>query len=351
MDDYRKALTVWYNHSKRELPWRESKDPYKIWVSEVILQQTRVKQGLDYYYNFLKSFPTLNILACAHEEEVLKVWQGLGYYSRARNMLHAAKTIVTEYGGKFPDDYPSIRKLKGIGDYTAAAIASISFNLPYAVVDGNVFRVLSRLFGITTPIDSSSGKKEFYSIAQLMLDTRRPGDSNQSLMELGALICLPDLPQCQECPLMTKCYAFANQTVSDLPVKSKKAKQKDRYLNYLYLHNDEYLFMEKRGDKDIWRNMYQFPLIETQNSANFESIAASAEWKKILSGKAYILMQVSGEIVHLLTHQRLHIRFFTIWLNDTKFPEDLIAVDKAKISDYPVPKPIEIFLRQMGHRN
>ena len=204
LDEYRKALTVWYNHSKRELPWRESHDPYKIWVSEVILQQTRVNQGMDYYHNFLKSFPNVAELAEANEEEVLKVWQGLGYYSRARNMHHAAKTILSLHGGKFPEDYASIRNLKGIGDYTAAAIASISFNLPYAVVDGNVFRVLSRLFGIFTSIDTSAGKKEFHSLAQMMLDTAQPGQFNQALMELGAIQCIPDRPDCENCPLSTK---------------------------------------------------------------------------------------------------------------------------------------------------
>jgi A/G-specific adenine glycosylase len=266
-------------------------------------------------------------------------------------MHHAAKTILSEYGGKFPEDYSSIRKLKGIGDYTAAAIASISFNLPYAVVDGNVFRGLYRLFGIPTSIDSSAGKKEFYSTAQMMLDTSRPGESNQALMELGALLCLPDKPSCQTCPLMTRCFAFANQTVSDFPVKTKLAKQKERFLNYLYLYNREFLYIEKRGDKDIWRNMYQFPLIETRESVTAEAVVGSDAWKKILAGKDYTIEQVSGEITHLLTHQRLHIRFFTIRLNDSKYPDNLIVADIAKISGYPVPKPIENFLFQMGHRD
>ena len=349
MDEYRKALTVWYNHSKRELPWRDSHDPYNIWVSEVILQQTRVRQGLEYYHNFLKKFPNVRILAEAKEEEVLKVWQGLGYYSRARNMHHAAKTILAQYEGEFPEDYISIRNLKGIGDYTAAAIASIAFSLPYAVVDGNVFRVLSRLFGIPTTIDSSAGKKEFYSIAQMMLDTSRPGESNQALMELGAILCLPDQPSCLTCPLMKKCYAFANQSVSEFPVRSKQAKQKGRYLNYLYLYNEEHIFLEKREDKDIWRNMYQFPLIETSDPFSAEEVANSDAWITLLANLNFTLEIISPEIIHLLSHQRLHIRFFTIRLNDAKHPDHLLVAGKAEISRYPVPKPIENFLIQMGH--
>jgi A/G-specific adenine glycosylase len=349
LDEYRKVLTDWYNHSKRELPWRQSRDPYKIWVSEVILQQTRVRQGLDYYHNFLKSFPNVKKLAEAGEEEVLKVWQGLGYYSRARNMHHAAKTILAEHGGKFPEDYLSIRNLKGIGDYTAAAIASISYNLPYAVVDGNVYRVLSRLFGIPTSIDSSAGKKEFLSLAEMMLDKSHPGDSNQALMELGALQCLPDQPACSTCPLMTKCYAFTHQLVHNFPVRAKRVKQKERYLNFLYLHYNQFLFLEKRGDKDIWRNMYQFPLIETTNPASAETVIESDAWKKILSNIAFTIEAVSPEIIHVLTHQRLHIRFFTVRLNNAKPPGHLIAAEKSELSGYPVPKPVENFLLQMGH--
>ncbi len=349
LDEYRKALTVWYNHSKRELPWRESHDPYKIWVSEVILQQTRVNQGMDYYHNFLKSFPNVAELAEANEEEVLKVWQGLGYYSRARNMHHAAKTILSLHGGKFPEDYASIRNLKGIGDYTAAAIASISFNLPYAVVDGNVFRVLSRLFGIFTSIDTSAGKKEFHSLAQMMLDTAQPGQFNQALMELGAIQCIPDRPDCENCPLSTKCYAYAHQSVSVFPVRSKQVKQKARYLNYLYLTNKEYLFLEKRGDQDIWRNMYQFPLIETTEPVSAEAVIGSEAWETILTGQSYTIESVSNEKIHLLTHQRLHIRFFSVQLQTEKQPENLIATAKSEISGYPVPKPIENFLILMGH--
>ena len=349
MDEYRKALTVWYNHTKRELPWRKSREPYHIWVSEIILQQTRVLQGVDYYHNFLQAFPNIEDLAKAPEEEVLKVWQGLGYYSRARNMHHAAKTIQSEHNGKFPTDYQSIRKLKGVGDYTAAAIVSIAFGLPYAVVDGNVFRVLSRLFGISTPIDSSAGKKEFYSLAQMMLDTNHPGEFNQAIMELGAIQCFPVQPLCQNCPLSKKCLAFMNQSVDSFPVKSKQAKQKERYFNYLYMYHPNGLFLEKREEKDIWRNMYQFPLIETVFPTSTEEIISSKTWRKILNNQTFTIESISRERLHLLTHQRLHIRFFSIRLDVNIMPDLFISVKQEDIARYPVPKPIEIFLKEMGH--
>jgi A/G-specific adenine glycosylase len=349
LDEFRKALTVWYNQTKRELPWRESRDPYKIWVSEVILQQTRVQQGMDYYHNFLQNFPDVRSLALADEEEVLKVWQGLGYYSRARNMHHAAKTILLVHGGTFPEDYLSIRNLKGIGDYTAAAISSIAFGLPYAVVDGNVFRVLSRLFGIPTPIDTNIGKKEFYHLAQLMLDIEHPGEFNQALMEFGAIQCLPNQPICLSCPLVMKCHAYITRTVAAYPVKTKKTRQKERYLNYLYIHNKEQLFLEKRVDKDIWRYMFQFPLIETTGPTSSEDIIYSISWKEILKSLNFSIESISPERIHILTHQRLHLRFFSISLNDNQIPNKLITVQKTNILRYPVPKPVENFLLEMGY--
>ncbi len=349
LEEYRKSLTAWYNSSKRDLPWRESRDPYKIWVSEVILQQTRVQQGMAYYFDFLAHFPDIKSLALAHEEEVLKVWQGLGYYSRARNMHHAAKTILSQYNGKFPKEYDSIKSLKGIGDYTAAAIASICFNLPYAVVDGNVFRVLSRLFGIATPIDSPAWKKEFYKLAQLILDPAHPGESNQALMEFGAIQCLPAQPLCQECPLIAKCHAYSNKVVSELPVKSAKTKLRDRYFYYLSIRNNEKLYLEKRRKKDIWQNMYQFPVIETTHQITPEQLILSAEWKEIFENRDITIDSVSPEKIHLLSHQRLHISFVSVRLQNPDFADHLIEVEPVNVSKYPVPKPIENFLQEMGY--
>ena len=349
MEEYRKVLTAWYKRNRRELPWRGSQDPYKIWVSEVILQQTRVGQGMDYYHNFLQTFPDVQSLALAPEEEVLKVWQGLGYYSRARNMHHSAQTIMNLFGGQFPDNYLSIRNLKGIGDYTAAAIASIAFDLPYAVVDGNVYRVLSRLFGIPTPIDSPAGKKEFYALAQMMLDTSRPGEFNQALMEFGAIQCIPGRPDCEKCPLSQKCYAFLNQSITDFPIKTKQVRQRERFLNYLCISWQDKVLLEKRGDKDIWRNMYQFPLIETPLAVSPEGIIGSAEWKSLLSKHTFTIESVFPERIHILTHQRLLIRFFLISVDGDDLPNGMIAVEKSVISKFPVPKPIELFLLQMGY--
>jgi len=348
MEDYRKALTVWYNHSKRDLPWRELKEPYPIWVSEVILQQTRVQQGMEYYHNFLKSFPDIGSLADAPEEEVLKVWQGLGYYSRARNMQHAAKTIQSKHAGQFPTDYDSIRNLKGIGDYTAAAIASISHNLPYAVVDGNVYRVLSRLFGISTSIDSSAGKKEFYALAQMLLNKEHPGEFNQALMEFGAIQCVPVQPICGNCPLAPKCHAYINQKVADYPVKSKQVKQRKRYFNYLFIHDHSHLLLEKRGNTDIWRSMFQFPLIETIGPAEPEEVIGSIAWQSIFGYGSHTIEAVLPEKVHLLSHQRLHIRFFCIRTESLQSIERMISVPIGQVSGYPVPKPIENFLYETG---
>ncbi len=345
LENYRIALTVWYNHNKRELPWRESSDPYKIWVSEVILQQTRVQQGTEYYNRFLAQFPNVWSLADAPEEEVLKIWQGLGYYSRARNMHHAAKTIRDLHLGVFPSDYSSIRKLKGVGDYTAAAIASIAFGLPYSVVDGNVYRVLSRLFGISTPIDSPAGKKIFSDLAQLLLDTDCPGDSNQAMMEFGALQCIPVFPSCSTCPLAEKCQALLNQSVGNFPVKTKKTKQKKRYFNYLYLHQHGKICIEKRGETDIWRNMYQFPLLETTHPTSAEEVIGSKAWAKIFGHTNYTIEKIYSEKIHLLTHQRLHLRFFSIRISGKNLPVNFLSTELADLSKYPVPKPIENFLK------
>ena len=347
MENYRKVLTVWYNHSKRELPWREGRDPYRIWVSEVILQQTRVLQGISYYDNFLKLFPDVRALATAPEEEVLKVWQGLGYYSRARNMHHAAQTILTKHNGKFPTDYESIRQLKGIGDYTAAAIASIAFNLPHAAVDGNVFRVLSRLFGISTPIDSAEGKKEFTALAMELLDNEHPGEFNQAIMEFGAMQCLPAQPLCSACPLALQCHAYVNQAISSFPVKSKRVTQKERFLHFFFLHQDDRIILEKRTGKDIWRNMYQFPMIETSQPVSPESLFSGTYWQEHFSQLNCSLETVYPEKIHLLTHQRLHIQFFSMSYQAQEVPERWISVDLKASDRYAVPKPIESFLLEL----
>ena len=259
---FREHLFEWFAQNSRPLPWKGERDPYKIWLSEIILQQTRVEQGLPYYQKFIEQYPIVRHLADAPEDEVMKLWEGLGYYSRARNLHHSAKLIANELGGNFPDTYTGIRALKGVGDYTAAAIASFAFNLPHAVLDGNVFRVLARYFGIETPTDTPAAKKEFAALAQELLDPARPGDFNQALMDFGATHCTPQQPKCPACPLRPHCAAFQQNKVAELPMKSKSLVKKDRFFFYLVVHHKGDTFVRKRSGKDIWQNLWEFPLLE-----------------------------------------------------------------------------------------
>ena len=271
----------WYEVHKRILPWRDITDPYKIWISEIILQQTRVIQGLDYYNRFIERFPDVHALAIAEEQEVLKYWQGLGYYSRARNLHAAARSIETRFGGKFPKDYESILSLKGIGEYTAAAVASFAFNLPRPVVDGNVFRFLSRLFAIEEPIDTSKGKKLFTELAGQMMDRQRAGLFNQAIMEFGALQCVPASPDCGECPLATHCLSKTQGKVSEFPVKLNKPKTKEVYLYYFYIHSGEFIFLKKREGKGIWQNLYEFPSVESEIPLEFEALVKHKDFQQL----------------------------------------------------------------------
>ena len=283
------VLLKWYEEHKRSLPWRDTKDPYRIWISEIILQQTRVVQGYDYYLRFLERFPDVFVLAAASEDEVMQQWQGLGYYSRARNLHAAAKTIANM--GHFPTTYEEIRALKGVGDYTAAAISSFAFGLPTAVVDGNVYRVLARHFGIFTPIDTATGKRVFRELAQQLLDEQHPGDYNQALMDFGALQCTPQSPQCTDCPLANTCVAFSTDSVDQLPVKSKKTEVKTRYFVYLYIRCE---------GKIIWQGLYEPPLFEFNHKAEFDEVVLSAD---LPLDSRYRL--VAEGVKHVLTHRVL----------------------------------------------
>src|ERR1043165_6651460 len=259
MKHFSGKIMTWYEQNKRDLPWRNTRDPYLIWLSEVILQQTRVDQGMAYYHKFAEAFPTVKDLAKADSDKVMKLWQGLGYYSRARNLHAAAKMVAGKYKGVFPASYEGIKELKGVGDYTAAAIASFAFKLPHAVVDGNVYRVLSRVFGIETPIDSTQGKKEFNKLANELLDISNPADHNQAVMEFGSQFCKPVNPDCKSCFFNTKCFAFKHSKVPELPVKSKKTKVRSRYLNYfIIVDKNGSIFVHKRQKKDIWEGLYEF---------------------------------------------------------------------------------------------
>ncbi len=348
MFEFHKILTVWYQQNKRDLPWRVNNDPYFIWVSEIILQQTRVDQGKNYFIRFIERFPDVNALAGASENEVLKVWQGLGYYSRARNMHFAAMQIINEFNGLFPDNHSDLLRLKGVGDYTASAIASIAFGKPHAVIDGNVYRVLSRIFGVTTPIDSTEGKREFSELAQQLLDRDNPAVFNEAMMELGALQCTPRNPECNKCPFQLWCVAFNLNKITTLPVKIKKTKVSNRFFHYLYIQHNENFYMEKREQSDIWQNLYQLPLIETSAPLTIEKLLTNDQFKSMFNRPGVVIEAVSSEIVHILTHQRLHVRFIEISYPYSDVNPDWKIIRPYEVADYPVPKLIENFLLGKG---
>lgn len=341
-----KKLTGWYNDNKRDLPWRDISDPYRIWISEIILQQTRVNQGLGYYIRFIGRFPTVSMLAEADEDSVLKYWQGLGYYTRARNLHKAARQVMSEFNGIFPTQYNNILKLSGIGEYTAAAISSFAFNEPYAVVDGNVYRVLSRLFGIQTPIDSNAGKKEFALLAQNLLPASHPGLHNQALMEFGALQCVPSSPDCENCPLQSICVAFKNNSVSLLPLKSQKKKPTNRYFNYLFIRCGENTYLQKRTTKDIWQNLFEFPLIESDRLLTTAELADTGNFKSVFPDNNEVdIRKITHPVKHVLTHRVIFAQFFSIKVpQETELMKHFIRVPLNGIDRYAVSRLMELFL-------
>lgn len=346
MNDWRNKLLKWYEVNKRDLPWRGIDDAYKIWLSEVILQQTRVNQGWDYYNRFTEKYPTVTDLAKASEHDVLKLWQGLGYYSRARNMHHAAKEIVSKHKGKFPIEHESIRALKGVGDYTAAAIASIAYKLPYPVVDGNVFRVYSRVLGVKEPIDSTEGKKKIWAAAAELLPKSNPGTYNQAVMELGALCCTPKNPNCPECPIREACYAYEYKLTDKLPIKQGKTKQRNRYFNYLVITQGKKILMHERKDKDIWIGLNDFPCIETEKPETIEKLAKHKEWKAILGSSKPVIESISEPVKHILSHQKLYATFIKLKINvvPKKLPDNCFWADIKNIGKYAVPRLIDSYL-------
>ena len=347
MNSFSKKIIRWFYTNKRDLPWRNTKDAYLIWLSEIILQQTRVEQGMSYYLKFAKTFPTVKHLAKADNDEVMKLWQGLGYYSRARNLHTTSKIISDKYKGKFPSEYSEILTLKGVGEYTAAAIASFAFDKPHAVLDGNVFRLLSRVFGIETPIDSSQGKKEFTALANELLDKKNAALHNQAIMEFGAIQCKPVSPDCSVCPLNTMCVAYEKKLVSVLPVKEKKTKVRNRYFNYVVLNYKGTIVINKRTGKDIWTNLYDFPLIETEKEQTEEEFLGSKEWKIFIGKNKYSVKSISKVYKHILSHQKIYARF---WEIDCASPLQKIIGDKAivirrkDIFKYAVPRLVENYL-------
>ena len=341
------TLINWYAENHRDLPWRHDPTPYEVWLSEVILQQTRVSQGMDYYLRFVEKWPTVSELAKASEEEVLKMWQGLGYYSRARNLHKCAKQVVEQYNGEFPADYEQLKKLQGIGDYTAAAIASIAFNLPQAVVDGNVYRVLARLYDIDIPININEGQKTFAQLANELLNREQPGLHNQALMEFGALHCTPKHPNCLLCPLQAQCLAFAHQTVMQRPVKLQKNKVTTRYFNYLVIRIKDSIYLHKRNDNDIWKNLYDFPCIESKQPLSMDEIIATEQFNQLIENKPFTLIKISPIFTHKLTHRNILAQFIEIKLEQKLLQietKDLFLTRETDLGTFPIPRLIDLYL-------
>ena len=341
--DFSATLLKWYFENKRELPWRGDRDPYTIWLSEIILQQTRVAQGLPYFLRFKEAFPSVQDLARAEEEEVLKLWQGLGYYSRARNLHQTARTVAFELGGTFPDTYKGLLDLKGIGPYTAAAIASICFDAPHAVVDGNVYRVLSRHFGISLPVNSTKGQRAFRDLAHEVLEVSQPGEFNQAIMEFGAVQCVPQSPDCSACPLNGSCAALAEGLVQELPRKQPKAGPRKRFFHYIMpVDPDLNTFLTRREGPGIWRGLYEFPLLEQEGLPSERTLAEGLG--KILGeapSDVYQTLRFNPEpIVHKLSHQHL---FTTFWiLNVDALPDSRVPI--SEMDKFPVPVLISEFM-------
>jgi A/G-specific adenine glycosylase len=341
MKSFSKKLIEWYNPSSRNLPWKQTNDAYKIWLSEIILQQTRVEQGTPYYLAFVHQYPTVKMLAEAPLDDVLKLWEGLGYYSRARNLHNAAKQVMELHNGKFPETYLEIIALKGIGNYTAAAISSFAYHLPHAVVDGNVYRVLARVFDIETPIDSTEGKKQFEQLAHQLLDKKNPSTHNQAIMDLGAIVCKPQNPLCTQCPFSSDCKALELNKISLLPVKAKKLIKKERYLHYFVLYDSEYIYIQQRGEQDIWKGLYEFPVEEVNGQWSIDN---SQFLKKINHQPLTIDQPLSYKQV--LTHQYIHAYFYEMKLK--KLPNldiSCLKILKKDILNFAFPKIIRSYLK------
>jgi len=335
-------LRYWYLENKRDLPWRNTYNAYIIWLSEIILQQTRVEQGLPYFLNFVKYYGTITDFANADINDILKLWQGLGYYSRARNMHATAQIVRDNYNGEFPTNYNELIKLKGIGPYTAAAIASFAFNEAKAVVDGNVYRVIARFAGIYTDINSTEGRKEFAVAAQQLLDLQNPATHNQAMMELGAMVCKPQNPDCLNCPIQENCFAFSKKEHINLPVKIKKVKVKERFFNYLVFEFDNKTYLKQRGPKDIWQGLFEFPMLEMPLLKNAGEVFKAIIEKEFIGKKQNVDIQFLENYKHKLTHQKLFASFWKITCNTKpNLSIDFIEIKIDEINKYAVPKLLE----------
>ncbi len=344
-NSFSSKLISWYEENKRDLPWRGITDTYKIWLSEIILQQTRVVQGMDYFLRITGRFPDVKSLAEADEDEVLKYWQGLGYYSRARNLHHAARTVMSDFGGKMPVKYSELLKLKGIGEYTAAAISSFAGNDPHPVVDGNVFRFLSRYLGIAEPIDTGKGKKLFTETAGKLMDRSRAGQFNQAIMEFGALQCIPGIPDCKICPFSDSCVAFSENKQAAYPVKQNKVSVKNRYFHYFHIIIGSRTLIYKRDRKDIWQNLYEFPMIETTEAMTFEELKQTSKFQKFFGQEEALRFRIRKNKKHVLTHRIIWAVFYDVHLE--KVPESLKSyqlIEEKDIDSYAIHRLMEEYL-------
>jgi A/G-specific adenine glycosylase len=348
------TLLNWYDKHCRSLPWRGEREAYKIWVSEVILQQTQIERGILYYHRFLEAFPNIYALADASEDEVLRIWQGLGYYSRARNMHHTARSIVKNNGGSFPSESVALKKLRGIGSYTAAAIASIAFNEKVPAIDGNVYRVLARLFAMPHNIDVSSGKKAFQELADKLIPVKRPGEFNQALMDFGSLVCKPVNPMCNDCIFQDQCLAFQQKTVHNHPVRNVKREARKRYFNYFFVdilqrNKKPAFFVQKRIAHDIWKNMYELPLLETESILSEEEVLAHPAWKDLFLDNAGVRVMGADPLqIHQLTHQRIYARLFRVKVipgYEEELKKKFILVDADRFNQLAKPRLIEKLMK------
>ncbi len=339
------VIIKWYEQNKRDLPWRNTTDPYRIWISEIILQQTQVAQGYDYYLRFIKRFPNVHELASAEETEVLRLWQGLGYYSRARNLHAAAKQIIAN-GGLFPNTYESVRALKGVGDYTASAVCAFAYNLPCAAVDGNVYRVLSRYLKINIPIDTTQGKRVFADLAREIMGKASPSVYNQAIMDFGALMCVPHTPQCTLCPLADSCLAFADNCVSDYPMKSKRVTVVNRYFTYFFLRYGDGIYLHKRSEGDIWAGLYEPYLLEHDREISEKTL-----FKEIIQNipdAAVTFRRIATNIKHVLTHRRLNVCCYEVQLSVPINVAGYEYISLEALERYPVSKLVSMLLDRMN---
>jgi A/G-specific adenine glycosylase len=344
--EFKNVIIQWYLNNKRDLPWRNTSNPYFIWISEVILQQTRVAQGHDYYLRFINAFPTIKHLADAEIDMVMKLWQGLGYYTRARNLHKAAKQILTNFNGELPNSYTELLKIKGIGPYSAGAIASFAYKEVVPAIDGNVYRVLSRVYGVFSSPESSTGKKEFHNLVMELIDRDRPDVFNQALLDFGAMQCVPRSPNCLSCPFNQICYAYRNNLVNQLPVKGKKLVIRERFLNYLLIRYKNSTFIQRRDEGDIWTSLYEFPLIETKQRVDLDELMNNDKWKELIGNKPPSILHVSALVKHPLSHQLLFTRFIIV---EIEKPTYFLKANYKKIlipevQNYSVPRVIDSFL-------